>query len=480
VTKQPARQSRLIPGLLFLFLLLFPLPFLPEYGGANSTTRIMLTTAIVDEGTTRIDRHQALTVDKAERDGHYHSDKAPGMALLAVPVYALASWLDPEADGQLDILSPLASKTEPGLQELIVYRLMVLTSGGLLFAFAGVAVFAMCLGLGGQAPAALLATATVFLGTPMLGWSVQFFGHAAAGAALASAFALAFLIRPGGTNNPVLALLSGLALSLAVSIEYTAAPPVLLIACYGIWRLTRLRRDEALRLLSLAVLAAVTGALPMLVYHAVSFGSPFSVGYSSVVGFQGMQQGLLGITLPDPVVLLRIIFGFQRGILWLSPVLLLVPIGFWLAWRQRRWIPELLLSLSIVLYYFLLNAAYFYWNGGASVGPRHVTPALPFMVVPLLWLWLEAGGRLRLALIGLVGLSLFFSLVTASTRMTVSTGYRFPLKDPILENYFAAQNAFNRWWEAGLHPAAILPIWLGVLALLVWSLWRVTAREGWA
>ncbi|MEM7291723.1 MAG: hypothetical protein AAF412_15365, partial [Pseudomonadota bacterium] len=58
-------QTRLIPALLFILLLMVPLPFLPEFGGANSSTRLMLTGALVNNGTTRIDEHAELTVDKA-------------------------------------------------------------------------------------------------------------------------------------------------------------------------------------------------------------------------------------------------------------------------------------------------------------------------------------------------------------------------------------------------------------------------------
>lgn len=489
MTDLTAARLRPIAGLLFLLLLVLPLPFLPEYGGANSLTRMMLTAAIVDEGSSRIDRYQELTVDKAFHEGHYYSDKAPAMALMAVPAYAVGNAMARGAGAPLDMFGPKASEfdtqgTHLGirsvlpLRELLVYRIMVLTSGGLLFALAGVAVFHMAVGLSGQVPAALLATITVFLGTPMLGWSVQFFGHAAAGASLVIAFALAARLAPDGSaDNRLLAVISGAALSLAVSMEYTAAVPALMIAFYGLWKLSRFSWAEALRLLVLAFLAAVAAALPMLIYHTISFGSPFSVGYSSVIGFEGMQQGFLGITLPDPVVLLEIIFGFRRGILWLSPVLIFVPVGFWMAFRRRKWLPEMLLSLAVTLYYFLLNASYFYWDGGASTGPRHVTPALPFMIVPLLWLWTEAQGRLRQLLVGLTALSVFFSLACASTRMDVVGWYRFPLKDPILEKYFTEINTFSRWWGVGLHPALIGPVWFAFVMFVIWLLWRKVGRS---
>ena len=64
-------------------------------GGWNQNTRFALVRAIVDEHTLRIDRTafwdgQIVTGDFARHDGHLHSDKAPGLALAAVPVVALA------------------------------------------------------------------------------------------------------------------------------------------------------------------------------------------------------------------------------------------------------------------------------------------------------------------------------------------------------------------------------------------------------
>ena len=59
-------------------------------GGWNQNTRFALTRAVVERGQLSIDGFHLATGDKALRDGHYYSDKAPGAAWLAVPAYALA------------------------------------------------------------------------------------------------------------------------------------------------------------------------------------------------------------------------------------------------------------------------------------------------------------------------------------------------------------------------------------------------------
>lgn len=472
-------SSRLTPFLLFILLMTVPLPFLPEFGGANSSTRLMLTAALVDEGTTQIDRYAEMTVDKALVDGHTYSDKAPGMALLAIPAYATGRALEPEATRTLFQLDALLD-TLP-LSTMVIWRMISWTTGGLLMAMAGLALYRMGLRFSGPPRAALMASLSICLATPVLGWSVQFFGHVGAGAALATTFALCTgLARETTILSPAWrTTTAGAALSLAVSIEYTAAPPALIVAVYGLWRLTRLPAREAGPLLMLAVGAALLSAAPMLAYHWISFGSPFRVGYSSVVGFEGMQQGFLGLTSPDPAVLWQILVSFRRGILWLSPLLVLVPWGIWLGLRPSTrsgpsYRAEMGVCLAVVFYYFLLNASYFYWGGGASVGPRHTMPAMFFMFLPLMWLWRYWQGRARQLLQGLFALSLFFSLACASMTMTVPGGMRFPLKDPILENLLTDQNAFLRMAHWGLSPMLTFAVWAAVSLSLAAMLRRAT------
>lgn len=471
--KVPSAPSRGMISALVLALLLFvPLPFFPEYGGANSATRMMLVSALVDEGKTRIDAHAALTVDKALHEGHYYSDKAPGMAFLGVPAYAAGKGILAAFGHELDLFVAMREGHDLGVVEMMVYRAMVFTSSGLLLALAGVFFLWMGARMAGSLRPAALAMGTVFLATPWLGWSVQFFGHAAVGACLILAFTLATGLQADLQRPRLRAMAAGIALGLAISIEYTAAPPVVLIALYAIWHLRRWPAVRLLEVFGFAFLGGLLAVLPMLVYHQVSFGGPFKVGYSNVVGFEGMQQGFLGLTFPDPGALWGIIFGFQRGLFWLAPVIVLVPVGVWRAWRAGWWRAEIVLCFLMVLYYFLFNASYFYWQGGASVGPRHVIPAIPFMGLPLLWLWTYSEGRLRQALVGLSVLGLIFALVTAMTTMTVHLGYRFPLKDPILEGFFTEINAFRRWDEMGVPGWPLLLVWSAGNVILVTALWR--------
>jgi hypothetical protein len=54
---------------------------------AQDTSRLALTQSIARRGAVDIDPYWKLTIDRAFAHGHWYSDKAPGMAVLSLPVY---------------------------------------------------------------------------------------------------------------------------------------------------------------------------------------------------------------------------------------------------------------------------------------------------------------------------------------------------------------------------------------------------------
>ena len=62
-----------------------------EGGGWNQNSRFDLLRAIVEQRTLRIDAYHENTQDKAHFQGHYYSDKAPGLVFLACLLYTSPS-----------------------------------------------------------------------------------------------------------------------------------------------------------------------------------------------------------------------------------------------------------------------------------------------------------------------------------------------------------------------------------------------------
>src|SRR5207247_4296744 len=89
---------------------------------------------------------------------------------------------------------------------------------------------------------------------------------------------------------------------------------------------------------------------------------------------------LFGIGLPDPLILIRLLFDPARGLFVFSPVLLagltaiphlrrrLTPRQFW----------SLLLTPAVMI---LMYAGYPNWHGGWTMGARYLVPALPFLAL---------------------------------------------------------------------------------------------------
>ena len=193
--------------------------------------------------------------------------------------------------------------------------------------------------------------------------------------------------------------------------------PILFIV--GLALLTaRDARPDRLPGIALRIIAG--GAIPaavLLGYNALSFGSPLHLAYSSEVDprYVHMREGLFGISYPRWWVLRELLVGSYRGLLPLAPLMAVTPLGLAMLARVDRRRREIGVVAGITVFYFLLNASYFYWEGGWAYGPRHVTPALPFLALGLAPLWDKArtAGRLLLAAGWLWGAAL--TLVAVST-----------------------------------------------------------------
>jgi hypothetical protein len=68
------------PGAALFALVFVGYAYFYQAGGWNQNSRFDLTRAIVERGTLIIDRYEKNTGDESRRDGHYYTDKAPGVS----------------------------------------------------------------------------------------------------------------------------------------------------------------------------------------------------------------------------------------------------------------------------------------------------------------------------------------------------------------------------------------------------------------
>jgi hypothetical protein len=412
---------------IILFVLLFvSFAYFYQAGGWNQNSRFDLVRAITNEGTVNIDPFHNDTGDKAFHDGHYYSDKAPGLALAAVPIVAAvrpalrAFGGDPENFQGIALLSYLAT---------------VFTTG-LLTALAGAILYSLCLELGASEGGAIFAAITFTLATPIWTLATIFIGHAFAASLLLIAFREALRIGDGredsGTDVRRGAIVGGCAGWATIS-EFPAAVPAVVLALVAVWFAWPLGRPRALRLLGAMTLSAAACAAVLMAYQYACFGSPFHLAYSSESTYPGMEQGVFGVSVPKYIRLRRILFGAYRGLLPLAPTLVLAPIGLVLmAFRPGRRRVAAIVASGIAVYFILLNASYAYWEGGWSYGPRHAAPAIPFLCIGLAALWTAFPKAARPVLATLTAYGVAVTLVAVSTMPLPPANIRRPVTDFLL------------------------------------------------
>ncbi|MGV3491006.1 MAG: hypothetical protein ACO1OG_06750 [Devosia sp.] len=225
--------------------------------------------------------------------------------------------------------------------------------------------------------------------------------------------------------------LMGLVAGYAATTDAMTAP-VFAIMCMMLFAFAlRDDRGAAVKLAIGGILGAAIGLAPLLVYNATIFGNPFTLGYSHVVGFEGMDEGLFGISWPNPQVAWEVLFGLYRGILPLSPIIVVGLAGLIAMLRQPDLRPFGALGLAGCAIYLLLNAGYFYWDGGFSTGPRHLVPALAFIGMGLAFGW-PASRPLRWLAIALLVASLALSFIAASAGMYAPYEFDNPIVEFLL------------------------------------------------
>lgn len=409
-------------------------------GDWNQNSRFALVRAIVERGTVQIDdtgrwQGELVTGDLARRGTHLYSDKAPGLALTAVPVVAVARLLTPASKAGLATLAYVATVATAAVPTVLAACLL----------------FWLALQLGSSAGGAAFAAATFGLGTPAWCYATLLFGHALATGCLVAAFAAAVaLATPGSARRDALyAAGLGLTAGWATVTEYPCAIPAVLIAGLALastWLggAARWRR----------VVAGVAGGaavcvVVLMIYNQAAFGAPLGVSYAHVEGLEGFKQGFLGVTYPKVRVLGWLLFGRFRGLFYLAPALALAPAGFALLVRAHTSRRAGLTAAAIVVYFVLFNASYFYWHGAWSYGPRYLAPALPFFCLALAPLWTRAPWALRAPLAALALYGVVLSLVAVSTTALPSKeDYEQPVGQLLWPSF--------RRGELALHHQAIV------------------------
>ena len=331
----------------------------------NQTSHYDLIRSLNDDGTT-IDANQANTGDKVIYKGHYYSARAPGLALFALPFYDTLNLLNADAlakesqaqrgDDEMIYFIGLWANVLPGfLLLLLVWKVAERYEPGY-----------------GAATAVILG-----LGTLVFPLSTLLFSHVFTAFLGFAAFTL-MLKERDGPASPMLLALAGLAMGYAVTSEYPLFFVAVVLGLFLLSRRDALTPRGVLTRASAYIAGGIVGIIPLLLYNHYAFGSWTHLAYSDV---PRQQKGFFGIGIPSLKVLSTLLLD-SRGLLTISPVLIMGAIGTVMLYRRGRRAEALTIG-GICLCYVGYNSGYYLPFGGGFMGPRFLTTMLPFLAFPI-------------------------------------------------------------------------------------------------
>ena len=425
-------------AILLGFVIFFSFIYFYEGGGWNQNSRFDLLRAIVERHTLQIDAYHENTQDKAHFQGHYYSDKAPGLVFLALPFALIARPVLRMAE-----VDPESARGETALSYLVSAGAVALPA-----ALAGVCLFFLGLRFAGGSSGAAFGALVMSLGTPMWAYASLFWAHALVGACLIFAFASALKLRESESarRDFLWGLAVGLAAGWATVTEYPAAPASAMLAFFALSQAWERGSAARWRVIAGVGLGAGICAVVLLGYLHAAFGTfrP-SYSYYDPNSFSFMQrQGYLGLTYPHPDRLLKVLFGCSRGLFFASPVLVAAPVGLWWLWKEKVYSAAALVAAAITSYYFLFNASFYWWKAGLSFGPRYAGASIPLLCLGLPVAWRRATPAWRRVMIALALGSVFLALMAVSTTSQLSMQDRCPLFHSVWPAFWSGQVALNR------------------------------------
>jgi hypothetical protein len=356
----------------------------PQFVPTNELSRLLLTSAVVQDGTFKVDRaisRYGDSEDKAFFAGHAYSDKAIGISLLSIPPFFVLRLI--EDFFRVQFSASIA---------IFFLRIVVVTGPALLF-LPVLARFWERLRVEDRSiPYFLL----LFLfGTIAFPYSLQLISHSLLGILL---FVPVYLLSGFHQNRNEIPSrnlwLSGAAIGLALTMEYPAVLPAAMVCVYVCW----IVRDWK-RLLTFAIPIAAFLVL-MLSYNAAIFGTPFDVTYRHMTErhIEHHAHGLVGVSMPKPEAVWGLLFSRHHGLFFISPFLLFAIPGLFLMIRSKEWKAEGWLFAAISFSVLFVYSGFYYWIGGWAVGPRYLAPLMPFLVTAVFFFFTDARIRSNPAL----------------------------------------------------------------------------------
>lgn len=401
-----AKKDRWIAVAIFVVVSSIYFATITGVTSSNDGSHYALTRALVERGSFEISPYLAFTEnqDYAIKDGRYFSDRPPGTALIAVPLYALAG------------IAPHPFIVPPSKHDAENHRFIAAVAAASLAASGAIALFYMSLRQHFNIPetAALLASVALALGTTMWKYGSVLYAHAPS--ALMIWLALYFTLKAErDTRLPWWqAFVLGFAIGFAPVIEYTNLMYSILVSIYLVivmWKpLKEGLSDPASRSRwgRSVVALIIGGAIPaifLLSYNKLNFGGALELSTFHVDTNLWPQNKNLAADFATPLLdgLQGMLFfstkgnayvdtSGNQGIFLLMPVTLLALPGIVYFFKQSR--RHFLLIVGMFFFYLLLFSKSTTYNPATNDG-RYLTSFISLLFVPVAFTLARYTGSLK-------------------------------------------------------------------------------------
>ena len=395
------------------------------------------------------------TVDYAVFQGKAYSAIAPGAAILSYPFAAVGFSL---GGGSLVLPGPAQVADEAFLA--------ISASVAVYF------VYRICRLYAGDRASLLVALAVAFA-TPVWPFATVVFENAPS--LMLSVVAVYCVLRsPASPSSVRVPFAGGLLLGLASLVEYAAGLFVLPLAVF-----LRYRTGKWRSLLAFAIPFSI-GPIADAVYNFALFGNPLIFPEQLKSGTAVPVSGLLSSFDPGSTLLHVLLYleSPYRGVVFLCPIMVF---GFYALYRDWsvNMKSESLLFLTLFCLTLVFYSSWSDWAGGLAYGPRFLTVAAPYALVPIApYLEREGGSRGRIVVFGLIAYSSLIQGAGALTSAFSVIGSPRTFQPLALNLPWLVGGRLDSWWISwGRLGATVAPlVFVGMVYLVLWGAAFVLSR----
>ena len=417
---------------IFLTIYLVYLMFMTNYGGNfMADSMLSATISLVEQQTFVINDYvseicKQTGCDHSIYKENYYSGFAPGLSIIAVPVYLVSyPFL------QYFLKEGLFGNTKTELKLIALNILVTIFISSLLSGLTSVLVYRISSNFTSNEKTRRLVTFLLSFSTIYFLYSTGYYARIIAAFFSIFTFYKLINIKKEVLENKKISnkdlFISGLSSSIAITMDY---PHVLISFVLFLYLLSFLKERKVFYY----IIAGIIPVALILLYHYAIFENPFSTPEhlrANQGNYEALVNGIGGFSYPSLEKLYLYSFSPERGIFFYAPIFLLSLYGIYLGFRKHK-AEMLAIFFSFFLTYLLYSSNIWPWFFDGSFGPRYLLVIFPYLILPLN-IALEKSSKILTYF--LITISSIISLLGAMFDRTALWTYSYDIKNPLFNSF---------------------------------------------